>query len=92
MTKIISLRGPSPLLCIENMKQSTDNKTKTLLTGVLLGLAAGTLLGLAFAAAKGSDPGHKLCDLSDESGDEICKNKSTTDQADAFDPEADRPV
>ncbi|WP_317897688.1 hypothetical protein [Aurantibacillus circumpalustris] len=69
------------------MNQPENTKTKTLITGILLGLAIGGLLGFAFAPAKGSDARRKLFTLFEDEN-----NNNTENMEDDFDPESDRPV
>lgn len=91
MTKIILFRLDVLLLCIK-MSLSEDNKTNTakLVTGLLLGLAAGALLGIALAPAKGSETRRKISDWLEDLG--ACNKNPGKDGTEKNDPEADRPV
>lgn len=74
------------------MNPSEDSKTNSanLIIGLFLGFAAGALLGIAMAPAKGSETRRKVSNWFGDlvSGDE----NSEKDFAGKNDPEADRPV
>jgi|GEM_PF-5669210 len=74
------------------MDRTDDNRTHTFLAGILLGLIAGGLLGLAYAQTKDRDARREFSDLFSGLTDENNENKTTVDKVDAFDPEGDRPV
>ncbi|PBQ30524.1 hypothetical protein CNR22_01650 [Sphingobacteriaceae bacterium] len=77
----------------KNMNQQEhSSKTKTLVAGLLLGIIAGSILGIAFAPAKGRDTRRKLRDLFSELKDEHCEHSKKSEVKDEADPENDRPV
>ncbi|HOZ88589.1 MAG TPA: YtxH domain-containing protein [Bacteroidia bacterium] len=74
------------------MNSSEDNKSNEtkIFAGLLLGLAAGTVLGMALAPAKGSETRQKI---SDWLGNILTSDKNRTKhETDDNDPEGDRPV
>lgn len=75
------------------MIPSEDNNksTASLLTALVIGLAAGALLSSALAASKGSETRQKLGELREELEKYICGHK-TIGNLEREDPESDRPV
>ena len=75
------------------MIPSEDNNksTASLLTALVIGLAAGALLSSALAAPKGSEARQKLAELREELEKYICDHK-TIGNSEREDPESDRPV